>query len=86
MIPVSVMVMEVVVHSFIQAISIAPPQVHCYSEALPTQLGYCVSKFHAEAPQATASEGLAQGPLVRLAFEWRNRNSTITITRSLCCG
>ena len=29
------------VHSFIQAISIAPLQVHFYSEALPTQHGYC---------------------------------------------
>ena len=29
-------------YSFIQAISIAPLQVHYYSEALPTQHGYCV--------------------------------------------
>src|SRR6218665_846532 len=29
-------------HSFIHAISIAPLQVHYYSEALPTQHGYCV--------------------------------------------
>src|SRR6218665_515141 len=29
-------------HSFIQAISIVPLQVHYYSEALPTQRGYCV--------------------------------------------
>jgi len=29
------------IHSFIQAISIAPLQVHYYSEALPTQHGYC---------------------------------------------
>ena len=30
-----------------------------------------VSKFHAEAPQATASEGLAQGPYVaaRVGFD-----------------
>ena len=28
--------------SFIQAISIAPLQVHYYSEVLPTQHGYCV--------------------------------------------
>ena len=44
------------VHSFIQAISIGSLQVHYYSEALPTQHGYCV-RVHAEAPQATASEG-----------------------------
>ena len=47
--------------SFIQAISIAPLQVHYYSEALAH---YTVSEFHAEAPWATASEGLAQGTYV----------------------
>ena len=51
------------IHSFIQAISIAPLQVHYYSEALPTQHGYC-AEFHTEAPQATVSEGLVQGPYV----------------------
>ena len=53
-------------HSFIQAISIAPLQVHYYSEVLPTQHEYCVG-----ATQATASEGLAQGPYVaaRAGFE-----------------
>jgi len=30
-----------VIHSFIQTISIAPPQVHYYSEALSTQHGHC---------------------------------------------
>src|SRR6218665_5027 len=30
------------IHSCIQAISIAPLKVHYYSEALPTQHGYCV--------------------------------------------
>jgi len=30
------------IHSFIQVISIAPLQVYYYSEALPTQHGYCV--------------------------------------------
>jgi len=29
-------------HSFIQAISIAPLQVHYYLEALLTQHGYCI--------------------------------------------
>src|SRR6218665_2658284 len=47
-------------HSFIQAISIAPLQVHYYSETPPTQ-HRCGSEFHAEVPQATASKGLAQG-------------------------
>src|SRR6218665_1188074 len=41
-----------------------------YSAALPTQHG-TVSEFHVEAPQATASAGLAQGPYVavRAGFE-----------------
>src|SRR6218665_1312455 len=30
------------IHSIILDISIAPLQVHCYSEVLPTQHGYCV--------------------------------------------
>ena len=47
------------IHSFIQAISIAPLQVHCYSEALLIQ-----DEFHAEAPLAAVSEGLSQGPYV----------------------
>ena len=35
-----------------------------YSEVLPIQHVYCVLEFHAEAQQATASEGLDQGPYV----------------------
>ena len=50
------------IHSFIQAISIAPLQVH-YSEALPTKHGYCV-EFRPEAPQAIVNEGLSQGTYV----------------------
>jgi len=40
------------------------------SEPLPTQHGYC-AEFHAEAPQVSVSEGLAQGPYVaaRVGFE-----------------
>ena len=34
------------IHSFIQALSIAPLQVHYYSEALLTQHGYCVGVLH----------------------------------------
>jgi len=59
-------------HSFIQAISIVPLQVHYYSEALPTQHGDCVytvSEFHAESLQAIVSEGLAHGPCV-VARAW----------------
>jgi len=32
---------ETFIHSFIQAISLAPLQIHYYSEALPTQQGCC---------------------------------------------
>jgi len=37
------------IHSFIQAISIAPLQVHCYSEALLTQNEYYVRVSHRSA-------------------------------------
>src|SRR6218665_102764 len=46
-----------------QAISIAPLQVHYYSEALPTQHGYCVGVSR-RMQHATVSEGHAQGPYV----------------------
>src|SRR6218665_3615977 len=53
------------IHSFSQAISIAPLQVRYYSEALPIYSTDTVSEFHVEAPsQATANEGLVQGPYV----------------------
>src|SRR6218665_2212450 len=50
------------INSFIQAFSLAPLQVRYYSKALQTQHRYYVSEFHAEAPQATVSEGLTKGP------------------------
>jgi len=54
-------VIRLVIHSFIPDISIAPVEVHYYSEALSTTaLMLCRSK-HAIALQATASEELAQG-------------------------
>ena len=58
-------------HSFIPDISIAPFQVHYYSEALPTTALLLCRSQHTEALQATVSEGLAQGPYVaaRLGFE-----------------
>ena len=37
------------IHSFIQAISIAPLQVHYYSEVLPTKHEYCVRVSHRSA-------------------------------------
>jgi len=49
-------------HSFIQALSIAPLQVHYHSGA-PDSTD-TVPEFHDEAPQATVSKGLAQGPYV----------------------
>src|SRR6218665_1143272 len=67
-----------VVHSFIQDISIAPLQVHYYSEAFPTTTTDNVSEFHAEAPRATVSEGHAQGPYVvaKARFEPKVPRST----------
>src|SRR6218665_3479059 len=61
------------IHTFIQAISIAPLQVFCIfvrmnkvttttTQRRPRHSTDTVSKFHAEAPETTASEGLAQGP------------------------
>jgi len=49
-------------HSSIPDISIAPLQVHGYSEALPTTALILYRSYHAEALQATMREGLAQGP------------------------
>src|SRR6218665_3520329 len=59
-----------VIRSFTPDISIAPLQVHYYSEA-PRRSADIVLESHAEAPQATASEGLVQGPYVeaRAGFE-----------------
>jgi len=37
------------IHSFTQAISIAPLPVHYYSEVLPTQHEYCVGVSHQRA-------------------------------------
>jgi len=52
-------------HSFIQAISIAPLKVLLYyTQKHSRQSTDTVPEFHAEAPQATVSEGLAQGPYV----------------------
>src|SRR6218665_2546382 len=51
------------VDSFIQAISITPLQVHT-TQRRSHHSTDTVSEFHIEAPQATASEGLAQGPNV----------------------
>jgi len=48
------------IHSFIPAISIAPLQVHYYSEAISAQI--LLSEFPAEAPMATTSEGLTKYP------------------------
>ena len=54
------------IHSFIPDISIAPLQVHYYSEALPTRALILCRSQDAKALEATTSEGLAQGP-----YTWR---------------
>ena|SRR6218665_2383544 len=51
-------------HSLIHSISIAPLQDHYNSEALPTTTLILCRSQHIKAPQATASQGLAQGPYV----------------------
>ena len=51
------------IHSFIHAISIAPLQV-TNTQRRSRHSVDTVSKFQAEAPQATVSEGLAQGQYV----------------------
>src|SRR6218665_3306263 len=60
-----------ILQSFSQAISIAPLQHHYYSEAL---------QFYAEAPQAAASEILAQGPYVGLDRDSNPRPSGIHVS------
>jgi len=47
---------------FISDISITPLQVHYYSEVLTTTALLLCRNLHAEALQATVSEGLAQDP------------------------
>src|SRR6218665_4123919 len=59
--PISITIQGEVIHSFIPAISIAPIQVLYYSEALPTQQGYCAGVSR-RSVQATAGKGLAQDP------------------------
>jgi len=56
------------IHSFIQAISIAPLQVH-YIKRHSRHSTDTMPEFHAEAPQATVREGLAQGPYVAARAE-----------------
>ena len=60
------------IHSFILAISIAPLQVHYYSEMLSTQHGYCVKVSH-WSPRATASEGLTKVPTLGLERDLNQR-------------
>src|SRR6218665_397275 len=57
--------------SFLPDISIAPLQVHYYSEVLPTTALILCWSYHAKALQATASERLAQFlyMVARVGFE-----------------
>ena len=79
--------------SFIQAISIAPLQVHYYSEVLPTQHEYCVG-VSCRSAQAIESEGLAQGSYVAatLGFEpttlWMkgNESNNVPPRPTISCG
>ena len=51
------------IHSFIQDIFIAALQVHSRNNSYNTNT---MSEYHAKAPQATTSGGLAQGPFVAI--------------------
>ena len=63
-------------HLFIQAISIAPLQS---TQKRSRHSTITVPEFHAVAPQAIASEGLAQGPYVatRAGFEPGRKTSNL---------
>ena len=62
-------------NSFIPDISIAPLQVHYYSEALLTTALVLCWSYHTEALWATVSEGLAQGPYVAAGVGFKLRPS-----------
>src|SRR6218665_1307867 len=53
--------------SFIQAISIAPLQVHYYSDALPTQHGYCAGVSHRKRNRQLRVMDLPKVPIVYVA-------------------
>src|SRR6218665_1184098 len=60
-------------------------QVRCYSEALPTQHGYCVGVSRR---QATASEEIAQGPYVAASARFEHttlRTIGDESTNECCC-
>jgi len=57
------------IHSFIPDISIASLQAHYHSEVLPNTALILCQSYHAEALQATVSEGLAQGPYMAAVIE-----------------
>ena len=54
------------VHSFIETISIAPLQVHYYSEALQTQYGYCVGSLTPKHHRKLRVKDLPKVPTWRL--------------------
>src|SRR6218665_1258283 len=62
------------IHSFIQIISIAPLQVHVYSEALPTQHGYCAGVSRRS---ATGNCGLQHGYCAGVSRRSRTDNITV---------
>src|SRR6218665_3656605 len=56
-------VINLFIHSFIHSISIAPLKVHFYSEALPTQHGYCAGVSRRSATGAYGSGVASYGAL-----------------------
>src|SRR6218665_1759330 len=62
-----------VVHSFIQAISTVPLQVHYYSEVLPAQHGYCVGSFTPKRHRQLRVKDLPKVPTWQLELDLNPR-------------
>src|SRR6218665_2752568 len=65
------------IRSFVQTISIAPIQVHLYSEALPTQHGYCVGVYTLKRYGQLQVKDLPKVPTWRLERESNPRPSDL---------
>src|SRR6218665_964082 len=70
------------IHSFIQTISIAPLQVHFYSDALPTQHGYCAGGSRRSATSKVCELrtcplfSSARDPIIILGWSYINSAAT----------
>ena len=64
------------IHLFIPDISIAPLQVHYYSEALPTQHGYCVGVSRRKRHRQLRMKDVCKDVAARAGFEPTTLRST----------